>query len=98
MRTPAPYRDEVLGRDALQSTTERGHTLSRSGYLLTQEEVGKIFRVSGRTIQRWSQQHLIPSVKIGRTRRYDVENIRRSLNSSGMIDPELRRLLRELEQ
>ena len=40
--------------------------------LLTINEMGKLFRVSTRTIQRWSDLRLIPFVKIGRTIRYDI--------------------------
>jgi predicted site-specific integrase-resolvase len=48
--------------------------------LLTSRELGEAIRFPHRTIQRWTQEGLIPVIYIGhRTLRYDLEAVKAAL-------------------
>lgn len=76
------YRHQSLG-ERLPQKGEGLNTYStaRRTYLLTQGEVSQLFRVTVRTVQRWTRLHLIPSVKLGGVTRYDIDEVRRSLRN-----------------
>jgi excisionase family DNA binding protein len=74
------YRDQLIVSPRSDTLIFGGHSvLSRLG-LLDQEEVGKVFGVTKRTVQRWTRDRLIPYLKVGRTVRYDLEEIRSVVN------------------
>ena len=73
---PLPYDPHVLGEHLGRNTVSDTHNLTGDDSpLLTQSEVGHLFRVTRRTVQRWSKSRLIPSVTIGRTVRYDIREL-----------------------
>jgi hypothetical protein len=82
MRRTSTYRTRHLGSEdpqiGIKSDT---YSSTRGSYLLTQEEVSRLFRVTVRTVQRWTRLDLIPSVKIGGVTRYDIDEVRRYLGN-----------------
>jgi len=56
--------------------------------LLTISEMGNLFHVSTRTVQRWSERNVIPFYRIGRTMRYDIGKVYRHLNEQTGRTPE----------
>lgn len=46
---------------------------------LTAEEVAEMFRVSKATIYRWAEQGVLPSLRMGRTVRFNEGEIRAAL-------------------
>jgi excisionase family DNA binding protein len=42
-------------------------------------DVAKLAKVSERTVQTWTYSRKIPSIKIGRTRRYNMAAVQRAL-------------------
>jgi excisionase family DNA binding protein len=82
MRKTSPYSRKSLDPRQSSIETERGtHSLPVGSYLLTQEEVSRLFRVTKRTVQRWTKLNLIPTVRVGGTTRYDIEEVRRLLGN-----------------
>lgn len=82
MSKTSPYGIQRLdeGNPYLGSSHDP-YSLPHRTYLLTQEELSQLFRVSVRTVQRWTRLNLIPSVKIGGVTRYDIDEVRRSLGN-----------------
>ena len=77
MRQTSLYSRKPLDtRQTGVETEQLRHTRRIGSYLLTQEEVSQLFRVSKRTVQRWTKGELIPTLKIGGTTRYDIEEVR----------------------
>jgi hypothetical protein len=82
MRRTSTYRPHILeGGDSQIGDPIDQYSTDRGTYLLTQEEVSQLFRVTVRTVQRWTRLDLIPSVKIGGVTRYDIDEVRRSLGN-----------------
>lgn len=90
------YGGSTLDQSDPTSRRNDGHSLRPSTYLLTASEIGKLFQVSGRTVRRWSQNNLIPSIKVGRTRRFDIEIIRSFIASE--VRSNLEQIVEELER
>jgi excisionase family DNA binding protein len=42
--------------------------------------------VSRRTLTTWNQRRIIPSVRVGRVRRYELEQVRHALRSHGQAE------------
>lgn len=82
MRKTSPYSRKTLDpRQSGVETVGRTYSLDVGSYLLTQEEVSQLFRVTKRTVQRWTKLNLIPTVRVGGTTRYDIEEVRRLLGN-----------------
>lgn len=82
MRKTSPYSSKSLEKRHTGVETDKpSHSIQLGSYLLTQEEVSHLFRVSKRTVQRWTKRDLIPTLKIGGTTRYDIEEVRRLLGN-----------------
>jgi Helix-turn-helix domain len=82
MSKSSPYRLQTLGDGDLELRSSYGpYSTAKGTYLLTQEEVSRLFRVSVRTVQRWTRLSLIPSVRIGGVTRYDIEEVRHNLGN-----------------
>lgn len=82
MRMTSTYHHHTLGEgDPKKREGLNTYSTARGTYLLTQEEVSQLFRVTVRTVQRWTRLDLIPSVKIGGVTRYDIDEVRRSLGN-----------------
>lgn len=47
--------------------------------LLTVDEVALYLKVKPTTIQKWVYLHMIPSIKVGRNRRFEPDEIRKWL-------------------
>lgn len=49
-------------------------------HLLTGRELAELLRVDRRTIRVWTHQGILPAIHIGtKTRRYDLQEVRRAL-------------------
>ena len=97
MSKTSPYsRNSLDTRHIGVETDKPNHTLRVGSYLLTQEEVSQLFRVTKRTVQRWTKLDLIPTVRVGGTTRYDIEEVRRLLGNQ--VDVLLERLGLEFEE
>ena len=82
MRQGSTYRALALGEEAYAARVyDDVYSPAFLNYLLTQEEVSQLFRVTVRTVQRWTRLDLIPSVKIGGVTRYDIDEVRKSLGN-----------------
>jgi excisionase family DNA binding protein len=63
--------------------------VSEVSHLLTVEEMGRFFQVSTRTIHRWIENDLIPTYRVGKTVRFDLIEVFRSLKGTVPVDVEL---------
>jgi len=72
-----PYPTLPLADVALSEGTDQGHNGPQvlSG-LLTMAQLSEIFQVTPRTIQRWTAEGMLPVIRLGRTTRYNLEDIR----------------------
>ena len=82
MRYSTRYSRVSLDREHPVQLSKQERSREVRSYLLTQEEMKKLFRVTKRTIQRWTQKKLIPSVRVGGTTRYDIDDVRVILGMS----------------
>lgn len=80
------YRPHTLVPIDVGRESQSRQIVNRESPLLTIEEMGRLFRVSTRTIQRWSENRLIPFVRIGRTVRYDIRDVYDHLDENGVLD------------
>lgn len=78
------YSTDLQTREVGRPRRNR-HVSGAQGDLLTMSEMGKLFRVSTRTIQRWSELNLIPCVKVGRTVRYNLNEVYEYLNTTSVL-------------
>ena len=84
MRKESTYHALVLGEEAYATGVyDEVYSAAFLNYLLTQKEMSRLFRVTVRTVQRWTRLDLIPSVKVGGVTRYDIDEVRRSLENGG---------------
>ncbi len=56
--------------------------MDQQAVLLTEGEVARVLRVSGRTVRRWAAVGVIPAVQIGGVRRFRVRDIDALIDSS----------------
>jgi excisionase family DNA binding protein len=57
---------------------KRGATVEER--LLTPEEIGEVYQVTGRTVRDWFHAGLIPAeVAVGRVMRFDLEKVKDAL-------------------
>jgi hypothetical protein len=69
-----------------QEGSDRGHSdIQELGPLLTLHQLSEIFQVTPRTIQRWTAGGTLPVVRLGRTTRYNPEDIRYLIRASTEI-------------
>jgi excisionase family DNA binding protein len=47
---------------------------------LTKDQIAQVLGVTRRTVENWMNQRLLPHLKLGRTVRFDLEDVRRHLN------------------
>lgn len=61
-------------------TSNAGLRTLKEEQLLTPEEVGEVYQVTGRTVREWFHAGLIPAeVAVGRVFRFDLEKVKDSL-------------------
>ncbi|WP_395753948.1 helix-turn-helix domain-containing protein [Prosthecobacter sp.] len=53
---------------------------------LTMRQLAAALGVSRRTLTTWNQRRIIPSVRVGRVRRYELEQVRHALRTHGQPD------------
>jgi excisionase family DNA binding protein len=49
--------------------------------LLTAEELAAVLRVHVETVRRWSREKKIPSLSVGKDRRYDLAEVKAAISS-----------------
>ena len=47
--------------------------------IITADEVARRYKVSRRTVGNWVRSRVLPSVLVGRVRRFDVERVREAM-------------------
>jgi len=83
MSTPTLYSTKPLTDWTPQETPKQGHTVGvPTDRLLTQRDVSDIFRVTLRTVQRWSSEGLLPVIRVGGTTRYHPDHISEVIQGS----------------
>lgn len=55
------------------------HTPEAEPVLLTAQQLAKALGVSRRTLTTWDQRGIIPSLCVGRVRRYELDRVRAAL-------------------
>lgn len=77
---PSAKARRVMGTE---SDTQSASRPSPTGPLLTPDQLGEIYQVSGRTIREWFDQGLIPAeVAVGRIYRFCPEKVSAALRTA----------------
>lgn len=61
------------------SSSTPTHTPESEPVLLTAQQLAKALGVSRRTLTTWDQRGIIPSLCVGRVRRYELDRVRAAL-------------------
>jgi hypothetical protein len=67
-------------------TTTPPPTASNSTELATPEECAKRLKISRRCLTNWDKRRVIPSILIGRVRRYDLAKVKTALEKFEQVE------------